>query len=277
MSSSRRPSNGRSPLVNQQRQITSFFTKKPTGDSSAAKPNPNLDLDSSSSPSPSPSPNTAPLQSKRKKPLLVIGGGASSSPGPSPLATVKEESYGDGVVGKRIKVYWPLDKSWYEGRVKLFDEKAGKHLVQYDDAEEELLVLGNEEIEWVEEGAKKFKRLRRGSSMPKSAVVDDMEDLNDGDSSDDSRDEDWGKNVENEASEGEDVDLVEEEEDGSEEDAVGKSRRKPSGKVESKKRKMSSSEKVGGTSKMGKSSGGNVVSGGLQLSSMEPKTKPESE
>ncbi|KGN45011.1 DNA mismatch repair protein MSH6 [Cucumis sativus] len=283
MSSSRRSSNGRSPLVNQQRQITSFFTKKPTGDNSAARTH------SISSPTPSPSPNiNSPpsVQSKRKKPLLVIGGGAppfsSSSPGSSSLPDAEEKSHGDGVIGKKIKVYWPLDKTWYEGRVKMFDEKAGKHLVQYDDAEEELLVLGNEKIEWVEESAKKFKRLRRGSSPPVSAAVledmDDLNDLSDGDGSDDSRDEDWGKNVENEVSEEEDVDLVEEneDEDGSEEDGVGKSRRKQGGQVESKKRKMSNGKKVEVAPKKIKSSGGSVTSGGLQLSSMETKIKSES-
>ncbi|XP_008451484.1 DNA mismatch repair protein MSH6 isoform X2 [Cucumis melo] len=286
MSSSRRSSNGRSPLVNQQRQITSFFTKKPTGDNSAARTHSISTL----TPSPSPNINSPPsVQSKRKKPLLVIGGGAgpfssspSPSPGPSSLPDKEEKSHGDGVIGKKIKVYWPLDKTWYEGRVKMFDEKAGKHLVQYDDAEEEMLVLGNEKIEWVEESAKKFKRLRRGSSSPVTAAVvedmDDINDLSDGDGSDDSRDEDWEKNVENEVSEEEDVDLVEEDEDedGSEEDAVGKSRRKQGGQVESKKRKMSNGKKVEVAPKKIKSSGGSVTSGGLQLSSMETKIKSES-
>ena len=207
------------------------------------------------------------------------GGAASSSPGPSPIAHVKEKSYGDGVVGKRIKVYWPLDKSWYEGRVKMFDEKDGKHLVQYDDAEEESLVLGNEKIEWVEESEKKLKRLRRGSSSPmNAAVVEDIEeDLNDGDASDDSRDEDWGKgkNVENEVSDEEDLGLVEEdEEDENEDDGVGKSRRKQGGNLESKKRKISNGEKVVGAPKKSKSSGGNLPSG---LSSVEPKIKSDSE
>ncbi|KAG6593236.1 DNA mismatch repair protein MSH6, partial [Cucurbita argyrosperma subsp. sororia] len=282
MSSSRRTSNGRSPLVNQQRQITSFFTKKSTGENSTDKTNRDSHFNLSPTSNPSPSTNSpSSVQSKRKKTPLVIGGGgggaASSSPGPSPIAHVKEKSYGDGVVGKRIKVYWPLDKSWYEGRVKMFDEKDGKHLVQYDDAEEESLVLGNEKIEWVEESEKKLKRLRRGSSSPmNAAVVEDIEeDLNDGDASDDSRDEDWGKgkNVENEVSDEDDLGLVEEdEEDENEDDGVGKSRRKQGGNLESKKRKISNGEKVVGAPKKSKSSGGNLPSG---LSSVEPKIKSD--
>jgi len=43
------------------------------------------------------------------------------------------------VVERRVRVYWPLDKSWFEGRVKSYDDESKKHLIQYDDSEEELL------------------------------------------------------------------------------------------------------------------------------------------
>ncbi|KAH6813900.1 MUTS-like protein 6 [Perilla frutescens var. frutescens] len=167
MSSSKKSSNGRSPLVNQQRQITAFFGKKPPG----------------SSPPPSESP-----------PNL----GVSSAEKPSS----EKKSYGADVVDRRIRVYWPLDKSWYEGLVKSFDEISGKHLVQYDDAEEESLNLSVEKIEWIEEPAKKkLRRLRRFSLE------------------DDSDDEDWGGKAGDEILEDEDCldDLgleVEEEEIG---------------------------------------------------------------
>ncbi|KAL2535241.1 DNA mismatch repair protein MSH6 [Forsythia ovata] len=75
------------------------------------------------------------------------------------------------VVDKRIKVYCPLDKSWYEGWVKSFDNILGKHLVQYEDANEELLNLSEEKIEWVAVSVKKkFRRLR------KISLVEDEED-----------------------------------------------------------------------------------------------------
>ncbi|CAI9767882.1 unnamed protein product [Fraxinus pennsylvanica] len=52
-------------------------------------------------------------------------------------------------VDKSIKIYRPLDKSWCEGWVKSFDNILGKHLVRYKDANEELLNLAEERIEWV--------------------------------------------------------------------------------------------------------------------------------
>ncbi|KAH0981803.1 hypothetical protein GBA52_008980 [Prunus armeniaca] len=75
--------------------------------------------------------------------------------------------------------------------------------VQYDDAEEELLDLGKEKIEWVQETIKTLKRLRRGPLSTSNEVVvdghvvmedddEDKEGSNDV-ADDDSSDEDWGK------------------------------------------------------------------------------------
>ncbi|KAL3517379.1 hypothetical protein ACH5RR_019968 [Cinchona calisaya] len=241
MAPSRRTSNGRSPLVNEQRQITSFFSKKASSLSPTASP-----LSSTTpllpkknpSPTPSPSPPTpAPLDTKRKKPLLVIGPSSPSSP---------KKSYGTEVVDKRIRVYWPLDKSWYEGCVKHFDIISGKHLVQYDDADEELLNLAEEKIDWpVEEPVKpRSRRLRRFS-----VVEDDEEDdcdamegklqITGGD--DDSADEEWGKN----AAEIEVIEDVSEDMDLEDEADEGVCSRK---KTRSKKRKMSGVGKLVSTS-----------------------------
>ncbi|KAL0389708.1 UNVERIFIED_CONTAM: DNA mismatch repair protein MSH6 [Sesamum calycinum] len=239
MAPSRKASNGRSPLVNQQRQITAFFGKKPESSSPSPSPSPVVSKqnpkkpESSSSPSPSTSPGVSkqnpkkpesssspspspvifrqnpnpsaspspitpsPLQSKRKKPVLVIGANlAFSSPG---NPTSDKKSYGAEVVDRRIRVYWPLDKSWYEGCVKSFDKISGKHLVQYDDAEEELLNLLEEKIQWIEEPAKKKLRRLRRISVVEDEEEDDLNELQD-----DSDDEDWGENEEKEATEDED-------------------------------------------------------------------------
>ncbi|KAG8389557.1 hypothetical protein BUALT_Bualt02G0241600 [Buddleja alternifolia] len=238
MAPSRKTSNGRSPLVNQQRQITAFFGKNPESSPSPSpspviskqKPNPK------SSPSPTTSPVTpSPLQSKRKKPVLVIGPNlVTSSPA---IPSSDKKSYGAEVVDRRIKVFWPLDKSWYEGCVKSFDKISGKHLVQYDDAEEEMINLSEEKIEWIEEQAKKkLRRLRRIS-----VLEDDEEDEDDvKELEDDSDDEDWGKSTEKEATEDEDgledMDLeLEEEESGG---SVTK-------KMDSRKRKVNEEEQTG--------------------------------
>ncbi|KAL3648107.1 hypothetical protein CASFOL_009075 [Castilleja foliolosa] len=201
MAPTKKSSNGRSPIVNQQSQITAFFGKKP--DSSSPSPSPSL---SKLNPNPSPSPITpSPLQSKTKKPVLVISPNLTF---PSPKNVISDKkSYGADVIDRRIRVYWPLDKSWYEGCVKSFDKPSGKHSVQYDDGEEEMINLSLEKIEWIEEPAKKkLRRLRRMS------VVEDEEDDDGGDNDDmkevedDSDDEDWGKKVGNE--------VVEDDEDG---------------------------------------------------------------
>ncbi|XP_050266514.1 DNA mismatch repair protein MSH6 isoform X2 [Quercus robur] len=264
MASSRRQSNGRSPIVNQQRQITAFFTKT-TSSSPSPSPSPTLSKQNSkfsssvpnpnpsSTPTPnsSPSPTTpSPFQSKSKnKPLLVISA--------SPLTPNDKRSYGDDVVGKRIRVFWPLDKAWYEGTVKSFDKVANKHLVQYEDDEEELLDLEKEKFEWVQETLKKFKRLRRGALDSSEAVeiVEEEKGVKEikpvqrrrgvkavVEDEDDSSDEDWGKNVGEEAVE-EVMDLDEEEE----EDVVkGKGSK---GKRGSRKRKASEGEKLGSAKK----------------------------
>ena len=186
-------------------------------------------------------------------------------------------------MGKRIRVFWPLDKAWYEGTVKSFDKVANKHLIQYEDEEEELLDLEKEKFEWVQETLKKFKRLRRGaldSSLAveiveeekdvkgikpvqrqrrgvKAVVEDDDED--DSGDEDDSSDEDWGKNVGEEAVEEveEVMDLDEEEE----EDVVKGSKGKRGEKCGSRKRKASEGEKLGPAKKN---------KGGFKFSLVEP-------
>lgn len=109
-------------------------------------------------------------------------------------------------MGKRIRVFWPLDKAWYEGTVKSFDKVANKHLVQYEDEEEELLDLEKEKFEWVQETLKRFKRLRRGA-LDSSEAVEIVEEEKDKAVQrrrgvkavvEDSSDEDWGKNEEEE-------------------------------------------------------------------------------
>ncbi|KAL5983572.1 hypothetical protein ACLOJK_017660 [Asimina triloba] len=238
MAPSRRVSNGRSPLVNQQRQITAFFSHG----KSPITPPPSISLKDSPSSGPSPNPSP-PSQNKQKKPLLVVGPSpAHRSPNavPSPLSGKKP--YSAEVVGKRIKVYWPLDKCWYDGCVKSFDEKTGQHVVQYDDAEEEVLDLGEEKIEWVEEAARSLRRLRRSSVSVKPMAVEkeaadggNVGDKESGD--DDSMDEDWDKNGEKEV-EGDDEDdndlVVELNEDDEE---VERLRVSPVGKSGSRKRK----------------------------------------
>lgn len=265
MAPSKRTSNGKSPLVNQQRQITTFFTKKSPSESSSPTgptPSPSLSkqnpkLNSNFNPSSSPSLITpSPLQTKSKKPTMVIGSDLSSSPS-TPVST--KRSCAEELVNKRIRVYWPMDNTWYEGCVISFDRVSEKHLVRYDDDEQELLKLSDEKIEWINEPVKKFRRLRRVSVVDDEEETKTLEDMESG--GDDSEDEDWGKSVEEEVVEDEDSleDMDLEEEDG------GSGKSGVSKKVESRKRKLS----AGGKSELSankKSSSGDLKNSASKFS-----------
>ncbi|CAL9753886.1 unnamed protein product [Musa acuminata subsp. burmannicoides] len=173
MASSRRLS-GRSPLVRQQSQITSFFSPGKI-----------------SKESPSPSPDPSPSQPKEKKPRLVIP--PSPASGAKVPLTAAKNGHTKEVVGKRIKVFWPLDKAWYEGRVSSFDEMSGQHLICYVDGEEEALDLGKEKFEWIGgETPRSLRRLRRMSETVKMACssADVDNEISEEDTADD---EEWGK------------------------------------------------------------------------------------
>ncbi|XP_019433673.1 PREDICTED: uncharacterized protein LOC109340431 isoform X2 [Lupinus angustifolius] len=54
--------------------------------------------------------------------------------------TVSEtRDLGDSLVGSRIKVWWPMDKMFYEGVVDSYDPVKGKHKILYADGEVEIL------------------------------------------------------------------------------------------------------------------------------------------
>nr|XP_016499956.1 PREDICTED: uncharacterized protein LOC107818446 isoform X3 [Nicotiana tabacum] len=59
--------------------------------------------------------------------------------------------HGEELIGCRIRVWWPLDQRFYEGHIALFDRSEKKHMVIYDDGEEETLDLTSERWELVVE------------------------------------------------------------------------------------------------------------------------------
>ncbi|MED6198115.1 hypothetical protein PIB30_062967, partial [Stylosanthes scabra] len=284
----RRNTNGRSPLVNQQRQITSFFSKSASPSPSSilsdsksnnktSKLNPNPTTPSPSPPTPSPS-NPKP---NHHKPLLLIG---ASPPTPSSSSSL----YSNDVIGKRIKVYWPIDKAWYEGTVKSFDNATSKHLVLYDDDEEESLDLSKEKFEWVQDSSssvRKLKRLRRSGDIPvvRKMVIDDDEDDaspkgdddDDDCGGDDSSDEDWGKNAVGEATEEEEDVVLDDEEEDDENASAERSKRKSTAKVESKKRKMGGAEKPEPAKKSKSAGEAGSVKGAFKFSLPEPTSTSE--
>ncbi|KAL9263429.1 DNA mismatch repair protein MSH6-like protein [Drosera capensis] len=275
-------SNGRSPLVNQQRQITAFFSKSLSASSPSPSPppvskrnpkrrkisghvNPNPDCSSASSPSTTPSaPNpksrsdvgNPKLISDVEKPVLVIGNRESLETG-----RVSKGLYGEEVAGRRIRVYRAMDGEWYEGCVRLFDKMSRKHLVEFDDNEDEWLDLSVEKIEWAEEGL--VRRLRR--SRRRVLVVDDDEEdgeegnVCNGDS--DSGEEDWGKSAEDKVVE----DSVEDDDLADKEDEV-EVRKRRKREVGSMGGKLKANQVVtAGSSKKKKTSGSGISSGADKL------------
>ncbi|KAL3655676.1 hypothetical protein CASFOL_000072 [Castilleja foliolosa] len=63
------------------------------------------------------------------------------------------------VLKRRIKIFWPLDDSWYDGIVNVYHKKTKLHHIKYDDRDEE----------WVNLGEEKFKLLLLRSEVPGKA------------------------------------------------------------------------------------------------------------
>ncbi|KAL3614925.1 hypothetical protein CASFOL_040586 [Castilleja foliolosa] len=67
----------------------------------------------------------------------------------------------EDLIDCRIKVWWPMDKEYYEGVVKSFDSEKNKHVILYDDGDVEVLRLDKECWELID---KDLNAKRSGSS-----------------------------------------------------------------------------------------------------------------
>jgi hypothetical protein len=47
------------------------------------------------------------------------------------------------MIGKKVKVFWPVDESWYTGVVQEYDPNTGEHLLQYMDGDTEWVKIGD--------------------------------------------------------------------------------------------------------------------------------------
>ena len=46
------------------------------------------------------------------------------------------------MIGKKVRVFWPVDESWYTGTVQKYDSSTGEHLLQYHDGDTEWVKIG---------------------------------------------------------------------------------------------------------------------------------------
>ncbi|XP_019419050.1 PREDICTED: sister chromatid cohesion protein PDS5 homolog A-A-like isoform X3 [Lupinus angustifolius] len=75
--------------------------------------------------------------------------------------TAKEgESGAEDLIGCRIKVWWPLDKKFYEGTVKSYEPLKRKHVILYYDGEVETLHLEKERWELIDGTHKPSKKIK---------------------------------------------------------------------------------------------------------------------
>lgn len=63
------------------------------------------------------------------------------------------------VLNRRIKIFWPLDQSWYYGLVNEYDKEKKLHHIRYDDREEE----------WIDLQHERFKLLLLPTEVPGKA------------------------------------------------------------------------------------------------------------
>ncbi|VAI73047.1 unnamed protein product [Triticum turgidum subsp. durum] len=88
---------------------------------------------------------------KRQKPRLVSGLAKCST----------HDSSSKDLVGRRIKVWWPLDKEFYPGVVKSYDSAKTLHTVLYDDGDMEQLNMAKEKWKMIESNGSPMKQQKK--------------------------------------------------------------------------------------------------------------------
>ncbi|XP_010243945.1 PREDICTED: sister chromatid cohesion protein PDS5 homolog A-like isoform X2 [Nelumbo nucifera] len=78
--------------------------------------------------------------------------------------------HGANLIGKRIKVWWPLDKQFYEGVVQSYDQGKKKHVILYDDGDMEVLLLKKERWELINKGYQPRKHLKLPNVSPSKEI-----------------------------------------------------------------------------------------------------------
>ncbi|XP_010437983.1 PREDICTED: transcriptional regulator ATRX [Camelina sativa] len=61
------------------------------------------------------------------------------------------QNHDENLVGSRVKVWWPMDQAYYKGVVNSYDSAKKKHLVCYDDGDQEILNLKKQKWYFLDE------------------------------------------------------------------------------------------------------------------------------
>ncbi|XP_057757523.1 sister chromatid cohesion protein PDS5 homolog A-like isoform X1 [Arachis stenosperma] len=80
--------------------------------------------------------------------------------------TMKEDdSEAENLIGCRIKVWWPIDKEFYEGTIKSYDPSKKKHVILYEDGDVEVLRLEKERWELIDKDRKSTKKMKPSKTL----------------------------------------------------------------------------------------------------------------
>ncbi|XP_054776795.1 sister chromatid cohesion protein PDS5 homolog A-like isoform X2 [Prosopis cineraria] len=90
--------------------------------------------------------------------------------GLSRCTTKEGEVDTEDLISCRIKVWWPMDKQFYEGTVKSYDSQKGKHVILYDDGDVEVLRLEKERWELIDKGRKSAKKIKSSKNLSSHQV-----------------------------------------------------------------------------------------------------------
>ncbi|GAV72361.1 hypothetical protein CFOL_v3_15849 [Cephalotus follicularis] len=85
----------------------------------------------------------------------------------------KMPDLGESLVGKNIKVWWPIDKMFYEGVIDFYDHVKRKHRVLYADGDEEVLNLNRQRWEVIADDAA-LDDVGQRTDLPKPNASSDL-------------------------------------------------------------------------------------------------------
>ncbi|KAJ6995223.1 WASH complex subunit 2-like isoform X2 [Populus alba x Populus x berolinensis] len=79
------------------------------------------------------------------------------------------KEFDENVVGSKVKVWWPKDRQFYEGKIISFDSIKKKHKVLYTDGDEEVLILKRQKFEFIGDDSESDKEEAADHSSPETS------------------------------------------------------------------------------------------------------------
>ncbi|KAL1221409.1 putative sister chromatid cohesion protein PDS5 [Cardamine amara subsp. amara] len=86
------------------------------------------------------------------------------------------KEHGEELVGKRVKVWWPLDKKFYEGVIDSYSSRTKEHQIKYTDGDKEELNLKVERFEIIQDNSSASENLEQDEEidLPESIPLSEL-------------------------------------------------------------------------------------------------------